>query len=754
MNRSAYGGPRLLLRRLREVIADPASARARLDKLVVMIAANMVAEVCSIYLLRMDGQLELFATEGLNRKHLHSIQMRSGQGLVGMVARTATPLNIANAQEHPNFLLFPELGEEIYNAFLGVPILRAGSTLGVLVIQNRAQRVYTPEEIETLEAIALVLSEAVAGNEFSQLARAGAPLAAKRPIHLNGTGFFDAIGLGHVVLHVPRVAIGQLVSADPAAELVRLEQALSDLQANIDSLLDHEDLERGEHREIMEAYRMFANDRRWAGRLREAVETGLTAEAAVEKVQSDMRARMQRAEDPYLRERLNDFDDLANRLMRQLVGDAAHRGDLPKDAIIVARNMGPAELLDYDRTKLRGLVLEEGSPTSHVSIVARALGIASVGMAANIVAQVEQGDAIIVDGSTGQVHIRPPANVEHSYAEKVRFRAKRLAHYNTLRDVEAKTKDGIAVSLFLNAGLIVDLPYLHETNADGIGLFRTELQFMVAAKFPRIAEQRALYEQVLQAADGKPVIFRSLDVGGDKILPYMRAETEENPALGWRAMRLTLDRPGLLKTQVRALLLASGDRPLHFMFPMITDISEITRGREIVRQECDFLKKHGHKIPSEIKIGAMVEVPAILWQLEELVQHVDFISVGSNDLLQFLFAADRTNTRLAGRYDPLSISPLRVLRRIAKVAGDANVPLTLCGEMASKPLEALAVLAIGYKRISIAPSAVGPVKAMLLSLDIAQASAFVDQLLARGEMQTSVREQLQNFAQQHSVALN
>ena len=752
ITRNTYGGPRLLLRRLREVMTEPVNPQARLDKITVMIAANMVAEVCSIYLLRADGQLELYATEGLNSKSVHNVQLRLGQGLVGLVAQNAEPVNTADARGHEKFLLFPELGEETFNSFLGVPILRAGDMLGVLVLQNRAQRIYTEEETEALEAIALVLAETIAAGELEALSRPGLLLATKRPVHLSGIGLFDAIGMGNVVLHVPRVAVSELVAENIEAELERLNKALLGLQANIDTLLEREDLERGEHRDIMEAYRMFANDRRWTGRLREAVEAGLSAEAAVEKVQSDMRARMLRAEDPYLRERLHDLDDLANRLMRQLVGDEGLHASLPKDAIIVARNMGPAELLDYDRSKIQGLVLEEGSPTSHVSIVARALGLACVGQAESIVSLAEQGDAIIVDGVSGQVHLRPPANVKQSYTEKVRFRTQRLLHYKTLRNVPSTTKDKRQIGLYLNAGLLVDLPYLKETNADGIGLFRTELQF-IRAKFPRVEEQRELYREVLDVADGKQVIFRSLDVGGDKILPYMRAETEENPALGWRAIRLTLDRPGLMKTQVRALLLASSGRPLDILFPMITEISELDAARKIVDIEYDFLKKHGHKMPESVKIGAMIEVPAILWQLDELMRHADFVSVGTNDMAQFLFAADRTSTRMASRYDPLSPAMLRVLKKIADAADRADIPLTLCGELASKPLEALAVMALGFRRVSLSPAAIGSVKAMLLSLDVAEAGNLLDELLKQHEPKKPIREALQDYAAYRLVPL-
>src|SRR5213082_2560882 len=501
--RSALGGPRVLLRRLREVMAEKVSAQERLDKIVVLIAANMVAEVCSAYVLRVDGTLELYATEGLNRQAVHLTVLRSDEGLVGLVAREARSINLSDAQSHPAFSYRPETGEEIYHSFLGVPILRAGNTLGVLVVQNRAHRTYSEEEEEALQTTAMVLAETIASGELSALAKPGLEPAAHRPLQLEGLSISDGIGLGHAVLHEPRVIVTKLIADDPQKELQRIDSALNTLRADLDVMLERRDVaDGGEHREVLEAYRMFAHDRGWMHKMHEAVQTGLTAEAAVERVQSDNRARMMRQTDPYLRERLHDLDDLANRLMRQLTGQdhAPAKEQLPDNAIIVARSMGPAALLDYDRSRLRGLMLEEGGPSSHVAIVARALGIAAVGQVDNATGLVDPGDAIIVDGSAGEVHVRPPPDIESAYAEKVRFRARRQAQYQALRDAPSLTKDAEPVSLMLNAGLLVDLPHLAESGAAGIGLFRTELQFMVAAAFPRTSEQLSLYRSVLETA--------------------------------------------------------------------------------------------------------------------------------------------------------------------------------------------------------------------------------------------------------------
>jgi phosphotransferase system enzyme I (PtsP) len=755
--RGALGGPRVLLRRLREVMAEPVSAQERLNKIVVLIAANMVAEVCSIYVLRVDGTLELYATEGLKSDAVHVTVLRQDEGLVGLVASEAKSLNLSDAQHHPAFSFRPETGEEIYHSFLGVPILRAGNTLGVLVVQNRAARSYSEDEEEALQTTAMVLAETIASGELSALAKPGLEPAAHRPLQLDGLSISDGIGLGHVVLHEPRVLITKLIADDPQKELQRLDAALNTLRADLDVMLERRDVaDAGEHREVLEAYRMFANDRGWTHKMHEAVTTGLTAEAAVERVQSDNRARMLRQTDPYLRERLHDLDDLANRLMRQLVGrdHAPSREQLPENAIIVARSMGPAALLDYDRKKLRGLVLEEGGPTSHVSIVARALGIAAVGQIDNATGIVDPGDAIIVDGAMGHVYVRPSADVEKNYADRVRLRARRQAQYAELRNKPCVTKDGEKITLLVNAGLLVDLPHIVETGAAGIGLFRTELQFMVAAELPRAAEQLRLYRQVLDAAEDRPVTFRTLDIGGDKILPYMRfEEEEENPALGWRAIRLGLDRPGLLRTQIRALLDAAAERELRIMFPMVTTVDEFDQAKTLVEKELTHLRRHGHTLPERVHVGVMVEVPALLYQLDELLKRVDFLSVGSNDLMQFMFAADRSNTRLANRFDPVSPPLLRALKEIVDKGRAANKPVTLCGELASQPIGALALVAIGYRSMSLSASAVGPVKAMLLDLDARKATAAIQPLLDGGGSKGSLRQKLEAFASAEGLPL-
>jgi len=750
-------GPRVLLRRLREVMAEPESAQKRLDKIVVLIASNMVAEVCSVYLMRPTRELELFATEGLKPTAVHRTRLRVGEGLVGDIAAHARPLNLADAQSHPGFAYRPETGEEVYKSLMGVPILRSGRVVGVLVVQNRTKRNYTEEEVEALQTVAMVLAEVVAAGDLIDLQELDEPnLARRRPFHIAAASFSEGIALGHAVLHEPRIHVTKLIAEDVDLELNRLEQAVYELRGSIDDMLETADLSHaGEHREVLQAYRMFANDRGWLQRMLEAVRTGLTAEAAVERVQNDTRARLQRAADPYLRERLHDFDDLANRLLRQITGVklSSASGNLPNDAIVIARNMGPAELLDYDKERLRGLVLEEGAANAHVSIVARALGIATVGRAEGVLDHIDTGDAIIVDGDTGEVYVRPSQDIIDSYSEKARFRARKQAQYKAIRHEPSVTRDGETVTLYVNAGLQVDLQHLHESGAEGIGLFRTELQFMIASKLPGLKDQIDLYSAVLDAAGDKPTVFRTLDIGGDKMLPYMDMAQfkEENPALGWRAIRIGLDRPALLRHQLRALLTAAAGRSLRIMFPMVAEVAEFRRARGLVDKELARLARFGKPGPAHLEVGTMLEVPSLVWQLDALLPHVDFVSVGSNDLLQFLFATDRGNPRVANRYDILSPAVLGFLRHIVLRCREHDVPVTLCGEMSGKPLEAMALIGLGFRRISMSPAAIGPVKMMVRSLDAGMLEGFMDGLY--GLPDRTVRGHLREFAEAHNVAV-
>ena len=751
----ALTGSRRLLRRLRDIMAGSGSAQQRLDKIVQVIAADMVAEVCSAYVLRAGEVLELFATEGLRREAVHNTRLRVGEGLVGVIAATARPLALADAQSHPDFAYRPETGEEIYHSLMGVPILRGGRVLGVLVVQNRTLRSYTEDEVEALQTIAMVLAELAASGELvgpGELAPSDG--IALLPLRLEGIRLNAGLALGAAVLHEPRIVIRQIVAEDPEAELERLHKAVSEMQSAIDDMLAASDVaDGGEHRDILETYRMFAADRGWLARIREAVRSGLTAEAAVQKVQDDNRARMNQISDPYLRERLLDLEDLANRLQQHLAGGTAGVAstDLPDEFILIARSMGPAELLDYDRRRLKGLVLEEGSPTAHVAIVARALDIPVVGRVKDVLAKVEAGDLVVADGDHAQVFIRPGEDIQEAIQANVGMRLAQKEKYAEIRDAPAQTLDGVSVALHLNAGLLIDLPYLDETGAAGIGLYRTEIPFMVQDSFPDVDQQAELYGRILDHAGDRPVTFRTLDIGGDKVLPYLPEAEEENPAMGWRAIRIALDRPAMLRQQFRALLRAASGRRLRVKFPMVAEVAEVAAARALLAVEQRRAVERGIAPPVELKVGVMLEVPALLWQLPALLPMVDFIAVGSNDLLQFLFASDRGNPRLSGRYDPLSPATLAMFRELVDGCRHHRVPLSLCGEMAGSPLDAMALLGVGFRVLSMAPSSVGPVKTMIRSLRLAPLEQFLVTLSDSSDH--SLRDKLAAFARDHDVII-
>ena len=752
-------GPRRLLRVLRDLMKGSGSAQDRLDEIVQMIAQDMVAEVCSIYVMRAGEVLELFATQGLKPEAVHHTRLRVGEGLVGHVALNARPMRLADAQSHPAFAYRPETGEEIYQSFMGVPILRDGRVLGVLVLQNVTPRHYAEEEQETLETVAMVLAELVAGGELVTAAETRhSTTASLLPLRLSAVVLNEGLAMGQVVLHHRGIVIRQTVAEDPVHELERLRSGVADMQAALDNLFREAGLgDEGsatEHHEILASYRMFAEDRGWLNRIAETVRGGLTAEAAVQKVQNDTRARMAQVKDPYLRDRLADLDDLANRLLQHLVGGdgSLDPSTLPDDTVLLARTMGPAELLEYDRDKLKAVVLEDGTPTSHVAVVARALDIPILGRCRGVLKEARQADEVLVDAETGQLLLRPGETVRGSFAESMAVRARRHGLLAAGRDLPSVTRDGVRIGLMMNAGLLVDLPQLEATGADGIGLYRTEVPFMVRQEFPDIAAQTRLYSYVLQHAEGKPVTFRTLDIGGDKILPYWRSSNQdENPAMGWRALRVGLDRPAILRHQMRALLRAAAGEELRLMFPMVTEVAELDMARELLEMEVEALRRGGESLPEAIRVGAMLEVPALLWQLSTLFKRVDFLAVGSNDLFQFLFASDRGNPKLARRYDVLSPPVLKMLLQLSREADAAGVPVSVCGEMAGHPLEALALVGCGIRHLSMAPRALPEVRSMVRSLDLAPVSEFMQTLAEQPDH--SLRERLRSFAVDRGISI-
>ncbi len=713
---------REILTGLHEVMASKANAQTKLNQVVKIIAEAMKSEVCSMYLLR-DGALELFATVGLNQSAVHVTKLAMGEGLVGTIAEDAAILNLDEASRHPEFAYRPETGEELFHSFAGVPIIRKERAIGVLCVQHAEPRAYDDVEIEALQTVAMVLSELIAGAGLVDKAVGNA--ASNRDsgsINLKGFKLVTGMACGVAVYHQPRVLIEHTVAEDTEAERHRVYSAFRKMREQIDTMTSHAEFgTAGEHHEILQTYKMFAYDEGWSRRINEAIDSGLTAEAAIERVRQRTQMRMRQIDDALLQERMHDLDDLSNRLLRIVsgqLGTAAQMG-LPPEAILIARNLGPAELLEYDRRKLKGVILEEGSLTSHVVIVARAMGVPMLGRIRDVRRMIGEGDYVLLDGDEGVAHVRPTTAIEDAFAAKLGARQKRRAEVATFRSLPSVTLDGERLTVAINAGLRDDVEALEATGADAIGLFRTEFQFLVSATLPRRESQQRLYKAVLDAAGGKLVVFRTLDIGGDKALPYLHANEheEENPAMGWRALRLSLDRTTLMRAQARALLEAGAGREIHIMFPMVSEPWEFDAAKALVEEQRQWLAQRRKPGPFKVNYGAMLEVPALAETLDILLPRVDFLSIGTNDLTQFLFAADRAHPKLAERYDWLSPAILRFLRRVTREAKRHKVPVAVCGEMGGRPLEAMALIGLGIRRLSITPAAVGSIKALVRSID-------------------------------------
>ncbi|KMW58195.1 Phosphoenolpyruvate-protein phosphotransferase, nitrogen regulation associated [Candidatus Rhodobacter oscarellae] len=724
---------RKLLGRLRDTLAEEGPAQARLDHITSLIAESMSTDVCSIYLFRDAETLELCATEGLNPESVHQTRMRLGEGLVGRVAKTARPVNTEDAPSTKGFRYMPETGEEIFSAFLGLPIQRLGERLGVLVVQSKDKRQYSDDEVYALEVVAMVLAEMA---ELGAFVGEGGTLSAphQRAELFRGTMGQEGTAEGHVWLHEPRVVVTNPVADDPVAEAERLTEAVDQLRYGVDRMLSRVRPADTDQRDVIEAYRMFANSRSWMKRMQGSIASGLSAEAAVEKEQTAARTRLESVPDAYLRERLHDLDDLSNRLLRILSGQGNETGaEMPVDPILVAKNIGPGELLDYGR-KLKGIVLDEGSVGSHAAIVARALAIPLVVHAEGISTEALNGDHILVDGEQGVVHLRADENVVTAFRDKMAMQAQAQLRYAGLRGQLAETLDGSVVAMHMNAGLMADLPSLKSSGAEGVGLFRTELQFLVRNQMPKRSELKAIYERVLDAADGRRVQFRTLDIGSDKVLPYMKPNDEPNPAMGWRAIRVGLDKPGVMRMQLQALIRAANGRPLTVMFPFVAQLDEFTEGRDQVLREIDREAALGHVLPERVEIGAMLETPSLAFAPWKFFELADFISIGGNDLKQFFFAADRENERVRRRYDTLNVSFLTLIERIVARCDATNTPVSFCGEDAGRPLEAMCFAAMGLRALSMRPASIGPVKHLLRRVNLIDARAAIETAREAGEM--------------------
>lgn len=753
----APSAPRRLLARLREMMAR---GTASLPAFVHLLAGELVSEVCSIYVLRPGEVLLLVASEGLNPEAVGHTRLRLGEGLIGLCAATATVQNLPDVQNHPAFAYRPETGEDRYASLLAVPVRRAARILGVLAVQNRTPRLFTEDEVEVLETVAMVLAELLAAEAGAEAAesRLDRRLAARfgGAALVPGLAIGPVLPLGPLWRHGGDASPPRLLADDPEVERARLAAAMGSMQAGIDELiagaaLSGAGLAEGvpdAPREVLEAYRLIATDAGWMRRVQEAVRSGLTAEAAVHRVAGELHEGMRRVADPYLRERMADLEDLAGRLLAALQGDRAPPTVLP-GTILLARRLGPAELLDWQARGIAGLALEEGSAHGHAAIIARALGLPMLAGARGAVDAAQPGDLAILDADEAQLILRPEPEARAAYARASVARSAQAARWEVLRERPATTRDGSHIQLLLNIGLPVELAQLEATGAEGIGLFRTEIAMLARGAVLDVDEQTTLYARVLDAAAGRPVAFRTLDLGGDKLLPDAEATGEANPAMGWRSLRVGLDRPAVLRRQLRALLRAADGRALAVMFPMVATIAEFRAARALLQAEAAQCTRP----PARLRVGAMLEVPALLWQLDALLAEADFISVGTNDLLQFLFAADRGSPRMAQRYDVLSPPMLDLLDELVRRAAAAGVALSLCGEAAGHPLEALTLAALGFTSLSMSAGGILPVKAAFAALDLAALRTVLATIRRTGRDEPSLREPIAAWAREQGISL-
>lgn len=742
-----------ILRLLRQITEGQDELPVKLDKIVAMIAGQMNADAGTCYLTVDDNCLELFAAYGFNQNVAHKISLRLGEGLVGDVAACNRPLAVSDAWKHPKFSYKPELGEDKYKSFLGVPLVRWSRAIGVLTLQNCQEREYSALDIEILETVAMVLSEIVCSEEMAaykeNLIKDRGQSEREK---FKGLSLSKGYGMGNAVVHRRRQTITRIFAEDKEAELKKLEAAHTQMNNDLDEKFNSTKLGIGEHVDILDAYRMFAKDKGWYKKIADNVLSGLTAEAAVERAYEDMWNRLSGTNDAYLKERLHDLRDVADRLQAYLSGDKAALSPVDSnDIIVVAQTMGPADLMDYDYGKIRGLIIEDGTPTMHVAIVAKALNIPVVAKIKGIYNDIKTGELIAVDGNEGYVYLKPGLPVQEKIKAKIAEKQKLFARLAELKELSAETLDGTRINLYLNVGLAFDLDYIETTNCDGIGLYRTEIPFMSSEVMPDVERQMSYYGELMNRAGDKKVVFRSLDVGSDKLLPYWSNSGEDNPAIGWRSIRITLDRRAILRKQMRAFLRAAAGKELNVMFPMISNLAEFEEAKETLSIELEKEKRRGSPVPSKVNVGLMIEVPSVVFQLDAILEVADFISIGTNDLAQFVFACDRGNPRLAERYDVLSAPFLKMMQEIVSKANAAGVYCSVCGEMASNPIEAMALIGLGYRNLSMSGSAFGRVKSMVRSLKLEDIEDYVKTLLKSNKR--TLRPQLISYAYDHGIEI-
>ena len=744
------------LRRIVLEFSQNAELNSALHRMVAQIKVTMKTDCCSIYLAdHLKQHFLLVASDGLAERSLGQTTIGFTEGLVGLVGQREEPLNIANAQHHPQFIHAPEVEEDELNAFLGTPIIHRGKVLGILSIQQKNARYFNENEEAFLVTLSTQLAASLASAEASVLiTEQDANSHWKKA--LQGVAGSSGVATGEMFVVFPAVSLTTISlkrTKAPELQLKTFEEAVAKTLTDFDFMTNKlQGVIADNFLDIFDMYKQLLDNANITKEVSEKIRSGWSAESALKQIIDGYVIQFEALDDHYLRERASDIRDLGNRLLLNLKKLNLNEQALPKEFILVSEEVTASMLAQYQHKGLRGIVSLQGSNNSHAAILARALGVPAImGVEKIPLGQLHQKECI-VDGYSGELFVQPNEAQLREYQYLITEETLLADKVKTVEKLPAITKDGHAIELQLNAGLSSGFEYSKNSGAEGIGLYRTEIPFMNRSCFPSESEQTQLYHQVLSAFPNQPVTMRTLDVGGDKSLPYFPIN-EDNPFLGWRGIRITLDHPEIFLLQVRAMLRANvGQENLEIMLPMISSILEVEEATRLINQayyelsnELDFTGKK--KLPRP-KIGIMIEVPGIIYQLSELAEKVDFFSVGSNDLTQYLLAVDRNNARVSGLYNSYHPAVLRALNHIAEQSARLSVPLSLCGEIASEPAGALLLLAMGYDKLSMNAHNIAKIKWVIRHVDFNQVKMMLANVLTLStseQVHSHLNEQLEQF---------
>ena len=724
-----------ILRRIVQEVNLANNLEQALNIIVNRVKNIIEVDVCSVFLMNEhDNEYVLMATDGLNPKAIGKVRMSDKEGLVSLVGKRAEAINIADAKKNPRFQHFPEVSEEEFHGFLGVPIIHQRKVLGVLVIQSKEIKKFSDENETFLITVAAQLAAAIvhaeASGGISGLQQNKENDKAVKPIH--GLPGAPGIALGTAVVMYPPSdidAIPDRFISEPEKELKLFDLAVEAVAEDITKLSERlKDVLPEEDRALFDVYLLMLNSQGISGITRERIEKGNWAQGALRQTIQEHEKVFREMEDSYLRERADDVRDLGRRILMHLQNESVEKKEFPENTVLIGEDISASMLAEVPRDKLIGVISVRGSRTSHVAILARAMSISAVMGATDLPVGRIDGRTVIADGYSGRVFISPPEKIIQEFKNLIDEEAALSDELMELRDLPAETQDGIAISLFVNSGLLSDITPSLQSGAEGIGLYRTEFPFMERQTFPSEEDQRIIYRQVLESFHPLPVTLRTLDVGGDKALPYFPI-TEDNPFLGWRGIRITLDHPEIFLVQIRAMMRASIDlNNLKILLPMISDISELNEAQGLIHQVYGELLEEGEKIVMP-EVGVMIEVPSAVYQAGNLARRVDFLSIGTNDLTQYLLAVDRNNARVASLYDSLHPAVIRAILQVVESARVHGTPVSVCGEMAGDPIAALLLLAMGIDSLSMSVSSLPRVKWVIRNITRERAREILGEVL-------------------------